>query len=156
MAVWFCPQAFLVAGSLPPIPSGCLLTPKSSPLPRLALQSPHSSTQPSCTLADICIPGLSMSVQGYGMDCLCRSISSYFATDQLFHSLLTAQIFPSVPSNLPISAGVSPNVGTSLFLQLPFRGVCPSPRPLFPFFFISSCLVMWGSFLSFLVSRVFC
>ena len=78
LPVWFCPQAFLVADFLPPIPSGCLLTPNSSPPPRLALQSPHSGTQPSCMLADMCIPGLSKSVQGGGRDCLCRSNSVLF------------------------------------------------------------------------------
>lgn len=133
-------------------------THKQSPLPRLAPQSPHSSTHPSCTLADIRIPGLSMSMQGL-MAWATSNVNltlSYFATDQLFHSLLTAQIFPSVPTNLPISGSFSRCGETLCSSNSLQRCVCPIPIPLFPFFFISSCLGMWGSFLSFLASRVFC
>lgn len=72
---------------------------------------------------------------------------SYFATDQLFHSLLTAQIFPSVPTNLPISAGVSPDVGTSLFLQLPFKGCVSHPNSSFSFLLYFILLGYVGIFL---------
>ena len=79
-----------------------------------------------------------MNVQGCGKAVAwtaCVDLTlSYFATDLMFHSFLTAQIFPSVPANLPISAGVSPDVGTSLFLQLPFKG-CVS-HPTFSFSFL--------------------
>ena len=53
--LWFPPQAFLVSDFLTPIPSGRLLTANSNPLPRLALQTPRSSTQPLSALVDTCL-----------------------------------------------------------------------------------------------------
>ena len=145
MAVWFCPQAFLVARVPPSHPLRLSPHTQEQSSPPLALQSPHSSTQPSCTLADIRIPGLSMNVQGCGMDCLCRSNSVLFCHRPDVSLLISPSVQEFLQMWEPLCSSNSPS-----------RGVCPIPLSLFPFFFISSCLVMWRSFLSFLVSRVFC
>ena len=139
------PQAFLVVELLNPVPTGCLLTANSSPLPRSALQTPRSSTQPLCAPTDT---HLGLGHQGCGTDHLCRSQSVLPATDWLLHSPLSPQSSPSVLADLPASEGLPP----SSPVPAPHHGLrshpVSSPLP-FPFFFLSSYPVTWGFFLSF-------
>ena len=77
-------------------------------------------------------------VQDRGTDHPCRSHSVLPVTDWLLHFPLSPRSSPSVPSDLPTGEGISPGVRTSPLLQLPSKGTCPVPLPLF--FFMSFIL----------------
>ena len=85
------PQVFPVVDFLTLVLSGCLLAANSSPLPKFAFQTPHSSTQPPSTPVDTC---LRQGMQGCGMNPLCRSHSVLPATDRLLCSPLIAPKAP--------------------------------------------------------------
>ena len=128
-------QAFPVADFLPPIPIGCLLAANNSTPPGFVLQSPRSSSQPPCTPVDthpsvghaVLLHGLSVQVS---LCALCHRLAVSPSSDSL-------RCFPSVPTDFSVSEGASPDVGTSLLLQLPNWGAGSIPFPLLfflPFF----------------------
>ena len=153
LLVWlsgFPPQAFLVADFLDPVLSGCLLESNSNPFPGSALQTPHQHPAPPCPHRCTHLSG--WGVQACGTDHLCRSHSVLPATDQWLHS-------PPVAPEAPLlSQLTSPLVRGLPWMReppLPFssprhghRSLPSSSHLPFPFF-LSSYLVMQGSFLSF-------
>ena len=100
------PRAFRVEKHHTTIPSGCVLIANSSPLPRSALQTPHSSTQPPCTPVDSHLRA------GLGLTGLCRSHFVLPATDWLLGSPPRPRGSPFVPADLPTSEGTSQGVET--------------------------------------------
>ena len=148
VAVCVSSTAFPVVDFLTPVPSGCLFTANSSPSTMSVLQTPCSSTQPLCAPADTSQAG---GVQGCGMNHLCKSHSVLPATE-VCCSLLQALEAPLLSQlTSPLLRGL-PRVWEPLliFSSPQGRRSRPTFSPLpFPFFFLSSYLVMWGSFLSF-------
>ena len=116
------------------------------------LSIPHVPTPSPCKYQWAHVPVWGM--QGCGTYHLHKSHSVLSATDQLFHP-------PPRPSDAPLlSQLISPSGGFptcgNLSSSAPHKGCRfhPTSSPLlFPFFFLSSYLVMWRSFLSFLASK---
>ena len=131
---------------LTPVPSGCLFTANSCPVPGSALQTPLPSTQPHSTPVDT--RGDTLGFAGL-QHRPCVQILLCLA----FHRLVVA--FPSdllklllCPTCFPHHEGASLNVGTSPLLQLPARGADPFPFPLsfFLSFVLPSCMGIFHHF----------
>ena len=140
---WFPPQGFLVAEFITPIPSGCLLAVNSSPLPGFVLQIPLSCTQHLSTPIDTCLRlghvGLWHGPSVYvSFSSACHRPVAEFSSNGLW-------IASSVSIDLPIIERASPDVETSLFLQLPTYKVVGSILLSLLFFFSSFFHPTWLS-----------
>ena len=102
----------LQSSSLPPVPSGCLLTANRSPLPGSALQTPHFRTQPLCAMVDT-LSGLGSRAV---VSTICRSLtlSCLPLTGAAFSSHKRMRL-PSVPVSSPKGCRSHPT-----FSPLPF------------------------------------
>ena len=147
---------------------------KHSRLPISSLPSPQAvSSQPTAVLppgllSNPHVPALSPRVHrqthapvwgthACGTDRLCRSHSVPSATDQPFHPPLTASDAPLLSQVILPSVRGLPWMREPLCFSFPEgHRSCPTFCPLIFPFFLSSYPVMQASFLSFLVSEVFC
>ena len=131
--------------SPPPIPSWCLLTVNSSPLPGSALHTPHSSTQPLSAVVDT----LSGWVGRARVSALYAGLLCPAATDSC-HVLFPQRMrLPFCPNWTLPQGGASPDMETSS-LQIP-PGLQVLSHFLSSSFFLWSYLAKWESFLSFYV-----
>ena len=142
---WLPPGAFKFVELLTPVPSGCLHTANSSPLPRF-LSKPHSLASSPHQHQWTHVSGWGM--QGCGTDHLCRSLSVLPATDWLLcsplgpESPLLSQLISLLVRGLPVCGNFSSP-------SAPHQEHRSCPTSTFHFFLFSvlSYLVTWGSFL---------
>ena len=155
MAVQVFATSITVADFLIPIPSGCLLAATAVLSPDL-FSKPHVPAPSPCPHWQTQISG--WGTQRCGMDHLCRSHPvlpdtpvAALSSDKLHSPPITPkdpflyQLIFSLVRGLPRMQ--EPLLS---FSSPPGAQVSPASFPLpFPFFFLSSCLVMQGYFLSF-------